>query len=208
MIQYNIIFFIFYKEMTSTEVEPIYETLKVDNEYEITTNTEPHIIRRKLTGHIVSVWDNGNGYKRINLNNKKYRYHRVLAIQFIPNPNPDLLTEVDHINHIRSDNRIENLRWISTSDNQRNKASYNGIPYTYIDKLSENAITIDEYGEYTLEDYYYDNGKFYYHNGYQYRELKLCKNPYGAYFVNMLVRHNKSIAVYVNKFKRLYDIKD
>ena len=46
--------------MSSSEVEPIYETLKVDNEYEITTNTEPHIIRRISTGHIVSVWDNGN----------------------------------------------------------------------------------------------------------------------------------------------------
>ena len=194
--------------MTSTEVEPIYETLKVDNDYEITTNTEPHIIRRIKTGHIVSVWDNGNGYKRINLNNKKYRYHRVLAIQFIPNPNPKLYTEVDHINHIRSDNRIENLRWITPSDNQRNKASYNGIPYKYIDKLSNNAIVVNSYGDYKLEDYYYDKGKFYYYNGYQYRQLKLCMNQNGAYFVNMFVRQNKSIAVYVSKFKRLHDISD
>ena len=193
----------------SSEVEAKYEVLKVDNDYEISTNTEPHIIRKISTGHIVRVWDNGEGYKKIHLNQKKYSYHRVLAIQFIPNPNPKLFKEVDHINHIRSDNRIENLRWVSISDNRRNKGSYNSrIQYTYKNKLSEDAIVVDEYGGYELEDYYYDKGKFYYYNGYQYRELKLCKKQNGSYIVRMLSIDNKSVVVYVNKFKRIYDIID
>ena len=37
--------------------------------------------------------------------------HRLVAIAFVPNPNR--YTEVDHINRVRDDNRVENLRWAS-----------------------------------------------------------------------------------------------
>lgn len=46
--------------------------------------------------------------------------HRILAECFLPNP--EGLPEVDHINDIRHDNRLENLRWISKSEN--NQKSY------------------------------------------------------------------------------------
>jgi hypothetical protein len=44
--------------------------------------------------------------------------HRLIAKMFIPNP--DNLSDVDHINHNKLDNRLENLRWVSSSDNNRN----------------------------------------------------------------------------------------
>ena len=66
--------------------------------------------------------NNGHGYLYIllyhNGKNKHHYIHRLVALTFIPNPNN--LTDVDHINRIRGDNRVENLRWVSSSDNHRN----------------------------------------------------------------------------------------
>ena len=42
---------------------------------------------------------------------KKHYIHRLMAELFIPNP--DNLPTVDHINRIRDDNKISNLRWAS-----------------------------------------------------------------------------------------------
>lgn len=44
--------------------------------------------------------------------------HRLVALHFIPNPSG--LTDVDHINGDRLDNRVENLRWASRSQNNAN----------------------------------------------------------------------------------------
>ena len=78
---------------------------------------------KKGKGKFMKSQDNGNGYFWVCLskNNKvKYHYiHRLLAIHYIPNPDNKL--QVDHINRNRADNRIENLRWVSWSENQQNK---------------------------------------------------------------------------------------
>jgi len=67
---------------------------------------------------------NTRGYYRIVLckdgKAKKYSIHRLIAINFIPNP--ENLPCIDHINRVRSDNRIENLRWITHRDNSCNSS--------------------------------------------------------------------------------------
>ena len=50
--------------------------------------------------------------------------HRLIAEAFIPNP--ENKCDVDHINRIRHDNRIENLRWATRSENIVNTASTRG----------------------------------------------------------------------------------
>ena len=59
------------------------------------------------------------GYKRINLskhNEKKTIYiHQLVARTYLPNKNN--YPCVDHINAIRDDNRLENLRWCSVKQN-------------------------------------------------------------------------------------------
>lgn len=60
-----------------------------------------------------------HGYYEINIDGKIVFAHRAaLAISHGDWPTG----EVDHINGIRSDNRLENLREVSRSENQRNRA--------------------------------------------------------------------------------------
>lgn len=53
-----------------------------------------------------------------NRRRKQLKVHRLVAMAFIPNP--DNKPCVDHINGIRSDNGLENLRWATHKENINN----------------------------------------------------------------------------------------
>ena len=96
------------------------------DDYEI-LNEYPFTIRRKKDSYEISEFKNGKGYIGVKLNGNKHYKHILVAKQFIENDDPDHKTQVDHINHDRTDYHIENLRWITPSNNQRNKSVHNGI---------------------------------------------------------------------------------
>ena len=86
-------------------------------------------------GNVKRIYKNGNeqilkpvisrGYGTIDLTRKPKRVqgliHRMVAECFIPNP--DNKPFVDHINETKTDNRVENLRWATNSENQQNISS-------------------------------------------------------------------------------------
>lgn len=66
--------------------------------------------------------NNGKGYLTFKFNGRRLKVHRVIW-ELHNGKIPDGM-EIDHINHKRDDNRIENLRIVSRDDNMRNKSIY------------------------------------------------------------------------------------
>ena len=177
----------------------------VDNDYEININY-PHQIRRKKNKRIVSESvDKTTGYIRTILNNKKYYKHRIIGFQFIENDDPENKIQIDHINHIKTDNRIENLRWCSISENQINKSKFKGN-FEFVDEISEDAIIVDTYNNHNFQNIYYWDNIFYFYNGIKYRKFKTCYDTKNLAYICARDINNKNVKIYYTKFKRQYDI--
>lgn len=119
---------------------------------------------RNFNGKILSN-SLSNGYICYNLRDGKRGYkcylHRIIAEAFIPNPENKPC--IDHINTIRTDNRIENLRWVTYKENSSNEKTKQHLKESaYNNELCKNKIrkTRDKKGL-NKKVYTYDkNGKF------------------------------------------------
>lgn len=108
-----------------TEKQIIWKPLNIypfNEVYEVSNQGD---VRRKYKNHYKTIngTPNQNGYIRIHLQYKNHEYyafaHRLIALTFIENDNPTEKDTVHHINHIKNDNRVVNLQWLSRADNTR-----------------------------------------------------------------------------------------
>lgn len=92
----------------------IYRTINVaGKEFYVTSDGEIYNSVRKYKGSVYP-----NGYMHVYLNGNSDYVHRIVWKAFYGDI-PDGY-EIDHINTIRSDNRLENLRLVSSKQNKNN----------------------------------------------------------------------------------------
>ena len=86
------------------------------------------------------------GYQRVTLSSngkvKKYFVHRLVAQNYISNPNN--LPYINHLNHKRDDNRVENLEWISTQDNNRDRKNHTKLDLIKVEQIRKDSISTNK----------------------------------------------------------------
>lgn len=87
-------------------------------------------VKNAKTGRIMKPKNNGRGYLclslHINGKRKFYNIHRLVANAFIPNI--ENKPEIDHIDCDQSNNRTDNLRWVTRLENMRNPITVKNRP--------------------------------------------------------------------------------
>ena len=100
----------------------------------------------KKNSRFIKNRNNTNGYLITDLskNSKKKTFyiHRLIALHYVDNPDPDKYNVVDHLDRNRLNNNITNLRWVNHTINMANQ------PIHKNNKLGEQYI-VYKYGSYT-----------------------------------------------------------
>ena len=188
-------------------------------DYEI-LNQYPFTIRRKDNYYVVKETINkSNGYPSVNLNGNKINKHQIIAKQFIPNDDPEHKKYVDHINKDRTDYHLENIRWCTSSDNNRNASKRNGVEYEFVSDIPEDAIVIDHYQmtkerrEFNEKEYYYyfnedTNEDIFYQRitDEVYRIMYINTAKGGRKFIMTRDVNRKKTPLYIHSFKQQYSL--
>ena len=103
-------------QQPSNELE--WREVKEYSNYEVNQFGE---IRHKTRKKILKPRSNNGGYQyvnfKINGKNINFAVHRIVANAFIPNPNG--YTEINHKDYDRTNNCVDNLEWVNSSQNKQ-----------------------------------------------------------------------------------------
>ncbi len=101
----------------------IHKAIKGFEDYLVTDTGRVYSLK---SGRYLKLIKHPSGYYFVRLLNGQHfnlRVHRLVAETFIPNP--ENKPTVDHINRVRDDNRVQNLRWADYKEQYKNRDDIN-----------------------------------------------------------------------------------
>jgi hypothetical protein len=146
-------------------------------DYEVSQNG---FIRNKYSKKLLKGHLHG-GYIRINIKNKKYFLHTLLAKTFLGNPKEN--ETVDHIDRNKINNNINNLRWASKTIQTNNRFTKNQGIKRPIGQYTINGILIKEWNS-----------------------LKEAAQFFNTYTAN--IKHNKKFMGFLWKYHDIYELEN
>ena len=99
--------------------EEVYKFLNPDNRVIISSKGKVLVKENKGFYRLVKTFKDLNGHDCVNLQNRTYLVHSLVAESFLGTP-PGLLSTIKHINGIKDDNSVSNLKYSSPEEEWRN----------------------------------------------------------------------------------------
>ena len=167
-------------------------------------------VKINKSGRMIKCYNNAYGYLLVSMKNmngifKMSQIHRLVASAFIPNPENKRC--VDHINNIRNDNNLINLRWATHQENSfnagissKNTSGNKGVFYHKRDKIWYSTIRI--------------NGAKHHIGNFSSKEeaikarVKKAKEIYGEFINNCELIHDEIKELKEQKLKELKQLEE
>lgn len=121
--------------------------------------TNGNIYRIKNNGDMKHIkgYKHPSHYLHVSINYRMYYIHRIIGFAFLGLDITDLKLEIDHKNHIRDDNRVDNLRIVSHQQNNWNLHNNRGKGYCWDKKQQQWVARIRIAGNKRIHLGYFDN---------------------------------------------------
>ncbi|CAL6053973.1 Conserved_hypothetical protein [Hexamita inflata] len=147
------------------------------------------------------------GYLVTKLSNNGFSQHRLIHVlvaeAFIQIQNG---LQIDHIDRNRLNNHYTNLRYVTNSENSKNRTAYKGKDAIYVDQIPERCIEVTEYNQHRFENYFINPSTYemYYYNDLQYRQLNLNTAQNGSIYYCTKNNQNKQVRLCLSVLKSQY----
>lgn len=137
------------KNIYKNEVSKVKFIPGTNNKFAVTSDGNIISYLNNPEGYILTPRNNGSGYEFVTIKytdgTLRHEYvHRLVAKAFLDNPNN--LQEIDHINTDKSDNRAENLRWVTHYENMHNPLTVKKLKEVSRKKRNS-GLSINIYGD-------------------------------------------------------------
>ncbi|CAL5981299.1 HNH_endonuclease [Hexamita inflata] len=162
----------------------------------IKTEQQIGLGKNRSEGYFMATLSNEFGYKSFDV-------HQLVALAFLGPCPPGF--QVDHISRDKTDNRATNLRYVSASNNCKNKTIYKGHTAEYFDQLPPNCVQLKSYGKHVFENYFInaDTKEIYSFDNNQFRKVILVTDKAsGTQKYNTKNTLGKNVSVCLSKLQQ------